>query len=238
MINRNTILGALCVLLVFALSAMPSFGQGTEDLYQQGRVKLSIAGSFSNTYIDPQMDWADDVDVMMNELGIQLSAGYFVADALEVGVRTLWTYRYAEASATYDYGEYGKYEAYDESNQWGIALTAFLAYYFPNASNITPYLGVQGGLDFLWEDSRSEWSEAGEEDEYPSENSSDSFTYTVGGIVGVEFLVGEETTVFAEYQGTYAEHDYSETSNYSDEEYTYTAEQWTNRILIGIATFL
>jgi len=199
MISRKKMgIAGLCAVLILALSAAPSFAQGSaEETHDQGSVRLALSGSFS---VDTLAIEGAQADMTFYQIQLLLSAGYFAIDALEVGIG---------AGLTRSWDD-------EDGSEASMMLTAeaFIKYYLINESQVVPYLGVLGGLGF-----------------YEFGYGTDATSYVVGGMVGVEILVGEATSVFVEYRGTYTSYDFD--FGFGD----IGVEQWTNAGLVGVATY-
>jgi hypothetical protein len=143
--HRRAAAGALTVLCVFLLS------DAYAGRHEKGGLTLSVGGSVSHTFTYDRKstatyEWRGDELVLVpnkeagedyaaTDLSLYLSAGYFVADRLELGLSgSAMTTRYTNATR----GDFALQDA-----------RVHLKYFFDNNSSITPYVKLQGGASFL-----------------------------------------------------------------------------------------
>lgn len=141
-------------------------------------------------------------DAYENGYGINFTLGRFVAENLLVGGHYQGNYFPGKEPVGIWYDEDTQKAYIGKNENWAMNhdLEAFLRYYFwDNSTKITPYIGVEGGLSFLYESIRIKDASNNQLAELSAHN----LLYSVAPVIGVSFPLSKSVSINLSFKHTW-----------------------------------
>lgn len=205
---QSTLVGAVAATMLLMGTAHGQTDAGASAAHEESNIRLSLAASLDNTWTFTEDGYDDDGRTRQVSTIALLKVGveYFVADSFSLGIFPMIGAYYFESGG-------------NDNTTWFGSLDGQARLYFAGDSGLVPYIGALIGY----------------QTQQDSEGLFETHEGTLGGLIGLEYMISDFTSAFVEYNGVFGvgttKYSFAGTSTSS------SSTSWTNRGLVGLSHY-